>query len=86
MENVKNDKLIKSQVLKFRTEGEEAAWWASGEGREFVKRKSATGPSKKQKGSSLVSAMNPALPAPDPANVRNGRTIALAEYRRTRGL
>jgi hypothetical protein len=57
-ENVKNEKLVRPNVPKFRTEDEEATWWASQEGREFVKRKSATGPSKKQKGSSLVPGLS----------------------------
>ncbi len=75
---MKNDKLVKQNVPKFRTEEEEALWWSSRVGREFVKRKSAAASYKKQKGSSLVIGLNRAssvqialrLPAPDLAKAR----------------
>ena len=65
---------------KFTNEGEEAGWWASRQGREFVKQKSA-GPPKKgraPKGSRLVGQLNRAptvqialrLPEPDVAKAR----------------
>ena len=65
---------------KFTNEGEEADWWASGQGREFVKR-NTTGPAKKRvalKGSRLVGQLNRSasvqialhLPEPDVAKAR----------------
>ena len=65
---------------KFLNEGEEADWWASRQGREFVKQKSA-GPLKKgsvQKGSRLVGQLNRTtsvqialrLPEPDVTKAR----------------
>ena len=65
---------------KFVNEGEEADWWASRQGREFVKQKSA-GPPKKgggQKGSRLVGHLNRTasiqialrLPEPDVTKAR----------------
>ncbi len=66
------------KVPKFENEDEEATWWASAEGREFLKRYSAAGSAKKQKGSPLVAQLNRAssvqialrLPAPDLAKAR----------------
>jgi len=63
---------------KFKNEDDEAKWWASASGREFLKDKSAAGSSKSQKGSSLVTNLNRAssvqialrLPAPDLAKAR----------------
>ena len=72
---------------KFANEGEEADWWASRQGREFVKRKSADprrGPLKKgslPKGSRLVGQLNRtasvqiALRLPEP-DVTKAREIA----------
>jgi predicted DNA binding CopG/RHH family protein len=65
-------------VPKFRNEDEEAKWWASAEGRQFLKLQFAKGGSKKQKGSSLVSGLSRAncvqialrLPVPDLAKAR----------------
>ncbi len=65
---------------KFANEGEEADWWASRQGREFVKQKSA-GPLKKgsvPKGSRLVGQLNRTasiqialrLPEPDVTKAR----------------
>jgi hypothetical protein len=65
---------------RFVNKGEEVDWWASRQGREFVKRKSA-GPSKKGdvlKGSRLVSQLNRTasvqialrLPEPDVTKAR----------------
>ena len=50
----------KVRMPKFRNEGEEADWWASAEGRAYVKQKSAEAQSKgtKVKGSSLVARLN----------------------------
>ena len=67
-------------VPKFKNEGEEADWWASRQGREFVKQKSAD-PSKKGsdgKGSRLVGQLKRAtsvqialrLPEPDVTKAR----------------
>jgi predicted DNA binding CopG/RHH family protein len=48
------------KVLKFKNESEEANWWASREGREYVKQKSADAQSEgnRARGSSLVAKMN----------------------------
>ena len=67
-------------IPKFVSDEEEADWWASREGREFVKRKSV-GPPKKEsvpKGSRLVGQLNRTtsvqialrLPGPDVAKAR----------------
>jgi predicted DNA binding CopG/RHH family protein len=66
------------KVPKFLNEDEEAKWWASPEGREFLKRKSAAGTTQKQKGSPLVAGLGRTgsvqialrLPAPDLAQAR----------------
>jgi hypothetical protein len=42
----------------FANDDEEAAWWASPQGREFVKQKSAEPPKKPTKGSRLVGQLN----------------------------
>ena len=68
-------------IPKFVSEEEEAKWWASAEGREFLKRQSAAGSSKKLKGSPLVNKLNRAgsvqialrLPEPD---ITTARVIA----------
>jgi hypothetical protein len=74
-------------IPKFANEGEEADWWASRQGREFVKRKSAGplgGPLRKgsvPKGSRLVGQLNRtasvqiALRLPEP-DVTKAREIA----------
>jgi predicted DNA binding CopG/RHH family protein len=65
---------------KFSNEAEEADWWASRQGREFIKQKSS-GPARKKaesKGSHLVSQLNRTasvqialrLPEPDVAKAR----------------
>jgi predicted DNA binding CopG/RHH family protein len=41
-------------IPKFTNEDEEAKWWASAEGREFLKRQAAQRTPKNQKGSPLV--------------------------------
>ena len=48
------------QIPKFRSESEEADWWASPTGRAYVKQKSAEVKSKRTKprGSSLVAKLN----------------------------
>jgi predicted DNA binding CopG/RHH family protein len=50
----------KLEMPKFKSESEEADWWASRTGRDYVKRKSAEVQSKGDiaKGSSLVAKMN----------------------------
>jgi predicted DNA binding CopG/RHH family protein len=66
---------------KFSSEDEEAAWWASKEGRAFVKKQSVSGSPRKKDGSSLVANLRHAssvqialrLPAPD---VEKAREIA----------
>ena len=49
-----------SKVVKFKSESEEADWWASRAGREYVRQKSADAQSEgnKPRGSSLVAKMN----------------------------
>src|SRR5712691_9701977 len=48
------------EIPKFETESEEADWWASRAGRDYVKRKSAEAQSKgtKAKGSTIVAKLN----------------------------
>ena len=48
------------EIPKFKNESEEADWWASPAGRDFVKRKSADAESKgiRATGSSLVAKLN----------------------------
>jgi predicted DNA binding CopG/RHH family protein len=48
------------EMPKFRNESEEADWWASPAGRDFVKRKSAAAQTRgaKTRGSTLVAQMN----------------------------
>jgi hypothetical protein len=76
-------KMKPTDVPKFANEGEEANWWASRQGREFVKRKSAE-PLKKgaaPKGSRLVGQLNRtptvqiALRLPEP-DITKAREIA----------
>ena len=43
---------------KFRSESEEADWWASPAGRAYVKQKSAQAKGRKARGSSLVAMLN----------------------------
>jgi hypothetical protein len=65
------------KMPKFLNETDEAKWWASAQGRDFVKRQPARTP-KKRNGSPLVSALSRAtsvqialrLPAPDLAKAR----------------
>ena len=67
-----------SRVPRFKSEDDEAKWWASAEGREFLRRHSAAGTVKKRRGSPLVAQLNRAnsvqialrLPAPDLAKAR----------------
>jgi hypothetical protein len=49
-----------SEIPRFSSESEEADWWASPAGKEFVKRKSALGQPEgsRARGSSLVAHMN----------------------------
>ena len=64
---------------KFKNENEEAKWWASRKGRDFLKQQSAAPASKNQEGSPLVTNLNRAnsveialrLPAPDIAKARH---------------
>ncbi|SRR6266567_9117161 len=66
------------QPPKFADEGEEATWWASRQGREFLKKKSAAPQNKVAKGSPLVGKLNRAasvqialrLPGPDVEKAR----------------
>lgn len=63
---------LTTAVPKFKNEDDEAKWWASAKGREFLKRQSSNG-SAKPTGSALVANLNRAtsvqialrLPAPD---------------------
>jgi predicted DNA binding CopG/RHH family protein len=66
------------QVPKFTNENQEAKWWASADGREFLKRQSSGNAIRKQKGSPLVGKLAKAnsvqialrLPEPDLAKAR----------------
>jgi predicted DNA binding CopG/RHH family protein len=63
---------------KFKDEDQEAKWWASAKGREFLKQQSAGGTPRKRKGSPLVTNLSRTssvqialrLPAPDLATAR----------------
>jgi predicted DNA binding CopG/RHH family protein len=66
-----------AKVPTFKTEDEEAEWWASREGREFLKSRSSTTIPSKATGSPLVNTLNRSsvqialrLPAPDVAKAR----------------
>lgn len=69
------------KLRKFATVDEEAEWWASAEGRAFVKQQSASGSARQKKGSPIVASLRHAtsvqialrLPAPD---VEKAREIA----------
>ena len=73
---MKNGQLMRKP--KFKTEAEEADWWASEEGRAFLKQQPAALVRTKQKGSPLVAKLNRTstvqialrLPAPDIAKAR----------------
>lgn len=66
-----------ARMPKFRNEDEEALWWATAEGRDFLRRQSA-GSASKQKGSALVASLSGKqsvqialrLPAPDLVKAR----------------
>ena len=63
---------------KFKTEDQEATWWASAAGRQFLKHKASAPPAKRAKGSPLVASLARAssvqialrLAAPDVAQAR----------------
>jgi len=67
-----------TKMPKFLSDDEEADWWASSEGREFLKQQPNIGPVAKKKGSPLVANLNRTssvqialrLPAPDVAKAR----------------
>jgi predicted DNA binding CopG/RHH family protein len=69
-------KRVNPKPLEFATESDEADWWASDEGRAFLKRQKE--PAKKRKGSPLVAKLGGAgsvqialrLPSPDLAKAR----------------
>ena len=71
-------KLAVSAIPKFANEQEEAGWWASPEGREFVKEQSVRGIKNAKGGSKLVAKLARAnsvqialrLPSPDLAKAR----------------
>lgn len=66
------------KVPKFDSEDEEARWWASAEGRKFLKQQATARTGGRQKGSALVNRLGRAstvqialrLPAPDLAKAR----------------
>jgi predicted DNA binding CopG/RHH family protein len=74
---VKKEKTA-TRFPKFKTEDEEATWWASADGREFLKHQSAGRTLQKEKGSALVAGLSRTssvqialrLPAPDVAKAR----------------
>lgn len=67
-----------NQVPKFTNEDQEAKWWASPDGRDFLKQRSSDNATRKQKGSPLVGKLSKAnsvqialrLPEPDIAKAR----------------
>jgi hypothetical protein len=67
-----------TKIPKFKSAHEEATWWASAKGREFLKQQSVARTSRRQKGSPLVANLSRAasvqialrLPAPDLAKAR----------------
>jgi predicted DNA binding CopG/RHH family protein len=69
------------EMPKFKNEDEEADWWASPDGRAYIKRKSAGVKQTKLAGSSLVGALNKktsvqiAIRLPE-ADIRQARKIA----------
>jgi predicted DNA binding CopG/RHH family protein len=71
-------KLAASAPPKFANEQQEAGWWASPQGREFMKEQSVRGSTKAQGGSKLVTKLTRAnsvqialrLPSPDLAKAR----------------
>jgi predicted DNA binding CopG/RHH family protein len=77
-DSMNKPKLHVTRTPKFKNEGEEAQWWASAKGRDFLKRQAAATPSKSQKGSAVVANLNRAhsvqialrLPAHDIAKAR----------------
>jgi predicted DNA binding CopG/RHH family protein len=78
---MKTQKKSMLKLPKFAGDDEEAAWWASPEGRDFVKQQSASASARQNKGSPLVANLRQAssvqialrLPAPD---VQKAREIA----------
>lgn len=78
MNKTRKQKPTASRMPKFMNEDDEAKWWASAEGRGFLKRRSAAGIARKPNGSLLVSGLSRAtsvqialrLPAPDLAKAR----------------
>jgi predicted DNA binding CopG/RHH family protein len=73
---MKDEKAIR--VPEFKTEDEEAKWWASREGRAFLKQQSNATPRKERRGSPFVAKLMREssvqialrLPAPDIAKAR----------------
>ena len=67
-----------TKVPKFKNEDDEAVWWASADGREFLKHQSAAQAPEKKNGSTLVTGLGRTrsvqialrLPAPDLAQAR----------------
>jgi predicted DNA binding CopG/RHH family protein len=67
-----------TRMPKFTNEDDEAKWWSSADGREFLKQQPAAGASRKRKGSPLVANLNGGasvqialrLPSPDLAQAR----------------
>ncbi|HUJ50970.1 MAG TPA: CopG family antitoxin [Bryobacteraceae bacterium] len=78
MKKQKNEPVGLRKLPKFATEDEEATWWASADGRKFLKRQSLARTSQHRKGSVLVNKLGRAssvqialrLPAPDIAKAR----------------
>ncbi len=78
MNKTRTSKQAATTVPAFRNEDDEAKWWASAEGRAFLKRQSDAKTVKKSRGSPLVAGLNRAasvqialrLPEPDLAQAR----------------
>ena len=77
-----------NKVPTFLSADEEATWWASAEGREFLKQQSAAGTLEKQKGSPLVANLSrtssvqiaPRLTSPKPARSLTVRGSATKRF------
>lgn len=78
MNKHKEPRAAVSKIPKFATEDEEARWWATAEGRKFLKSQPAAKPRQSRQGSTLVNQLSRAgsvqialrLPAPDLAKAR----------------
>lgn len=92
---MKKQKKQLNKMPQFMSEDEEATWWASAEGSEFLKQQSAARTLENQKGSPLVANLSRTssvqialrLPAPDVAKAgTDGGSLLHAIHGSSRGL